>query len=71
MGVLPIKYVDFVKNPIVAMLFMSLIAIGYLYYDNKKVTDNQIKDLQSQVRDLQNENKGLNAKMVEILQKVK
>lgn len=28
-------YKEFLKNPIVAILFMSLFAISYLYFDNK------------------------------------
>ena len=30
---LPISFKDFVKNPIAAISFLSLIAVGYLYFD--------------------------------------
>jgi hypothetical protein len=32
---LPITYKDFLKNPIVGILFLSLSAISFLYVDNK------------------------------------
>lgn len=32
---LPITYKDFIKNPIVGILFLSLSAISFLYVDNK------------------------------------
>jgi hypothetical protein len=32
---LPITYKDFLKNPIVGILFLSLSAISFLYIDNK------------------------------------
>ena len=36
MPVLPvISYKDFLRNPVIGILFLSLIAISYLYIDNK------------------------------------
>jgi len=32
----PVGFKDFVKNPIAAVSFCLLIAVGYLYYDNQK-----------------------------------
>lgn len=32
---LPISYTQFLKNPVVGILFLSLFAISYLYLDNK------------------------------------
>ena len=35
MSVIPISYKDFLKNPVIGILFLSLFAITYLYLDNK------------------------------------
>jgi len=32
---LPISYKDFAKDPVKGLLFIVLLAVGYLYYDNK------------------------------------
>lgn len=66
-----ISFKEFVKNPIVALLFMCLIAIGYLYLDNKSTLTNQIEELQSEVDTLKKEYKELNDKFIKTLQKVK
>lgn len=66
-----IPFKDFVKNPITAMLFMCLIAIGYLYIDNKSTLTNQIEELQEEVIILKKEYKELNDKFILTLQQVK
>jgi uncharacterized membrane protein (DUF106 family) len=71
-GGLPgISFKEFVKNPIVAILFMCLIAIGYLYLDNKTTLTNQVDSLQKEVTELRKDYKELNDKFIETLQKVK
>lgn len=35
MSVIPMSYKDFLKNPVIGILFLSLFAITYLYLDNK------------------------------------
>ena len=50
---------DFLKNPVVALLFMSLLAVGYLYIDNRSTLTKQITTLQKQVQDLQKDYKDL------------
>jgi len=47
---LPIKFKEFVKDPVKGILFLALIAIMYLYIDNKMVYVNQIE---KQVEELQ------------------
>jgi uncharacterized protein YlxW (UPF0749 family) len=69
-GLPTISFKDFVKNPIVALLFMSLMAIGYLYYDNKSTLTSQVKDLQEEVRSLQRDYKQLNDKFIDTLEKI-
>ena len=62
-----ISFKEFVRNPIVALLFMCLMAIGYLYIDNKNTLTDQIVDLREEVDMLKSENKELNQKIIEIL----
>lgn len=71
-SILPsVSFKDFVKNPFVAILFMCLMAIGYLYIDNKTTLTNQIEDLQKEVETLRKDYKELNDKFIITLQKVK
>ena len=62
-----ITFKEFVQNPIVALLFMCLMAIGYLYIDNRNTLTDQIDDLKLEVKDLQEENRKLNEKIIIIL----
>jgi len=64
------SYKDFVKNPIVSLLFICLIAIGYLYVDNRNTLTNQIDSLQEEVKALKKENVILYNKIIEISKKV-
>jgi hypothetical protein len=45
----PIDFKDFAANPVTGLLFFCLIAIGYLYIDNKTTLTNQIENLQEEV----------------------
>jgi len=65
-----VSFGEFVKNPIVALLFMSLMAVGYLYYDNKSTLTNQIEALQEEVKTLQSDYKALNEKLINTLEKI-
>ncbi len=67
----PISYKDFVKNPIVGLLFISLLAIGYLYIDNRTNLTQQIKDLKSEVKNLKEDNQKLYNTIIEIQKKVR
>jgi hypothetical protein len=66
-----ISFKEFLQNPIVALLFMCLMAIGYLYIDNKKNLTDRIEVLQGEVKILKEENKELNSKIIEILTTLK
>ena len=71
MPALPIvSFKEFVKNPIVALLFICLMAIGYLYVDNRKTLTNQISHLQEDIEQLEADYKELNNKFIETLQKI-
>lgn len=65
-----VPFGEFVKNPIVALLFMSLMAVGYLYYDNKSTLTNQIEELQEEVKSLKVDYKNLNEKLISTLEKI-
>jgi hypothetical protein len=64
-----ISFTDFLKNPIVGLLFMCLLAIGYLYVDNKSTLTTQIEELQKEVITLKKDYKELNDKFIEMIQK--
>lgn len=34
---LPVSFIEFAKDPVKGMLFFAIIALGYLYFDNKVV----------------------------------
>jgi hypothetical protein len=64
------SYKDFFRNPIVGLLFMCLLAIGYLYLDNRNTLTEQITRLEEKVKALEGENKMLYNKILEISKKV-
>lgn len=65
-----VSFKEFVKNPIVALLFICLMAIGYLYVDNKTTLTNQISRLEGDIEQLETNYKELNDKFIETLQKI-
>ena len=40
---MPVSFKEFSKDPIKALLFISLVAIGYMYIDSKMMYTNQIE----------------------------
>ena len=50
---------------------MSLIAIGYLYIDNRSTLTAQIEELREEVAVVKADNKALNAKIYEMYEKLK
>lgn len=70
MGLPTLSFKDFLKSPITAMLFMCLIAIGYLYIDNKSTLENQILELQKEVTVLKKEYKELNHKFIATIKEI-
>ena len=66
-GLPTVSFKEFVKNPIVALMFMALMAVGYLYYDNKTTLTNQIDDLQEEVSMLKDDYKKLNEQFIETI----
>lgn len=45
---LPISFKDFAKDPVKGLLFIVLLAVGYLYYDNKASYQAQTKEYKAQ-----------------------
>jgi len=65
-----VNFKDFASNPISGVLLLSLIAIGYLYVDNKTTLTNHIKVLQEEVITLRDDYKKLNNKFIETLKSI-
>ena len=65
-----VSFKEFVKNPIVALLFICLMVIGYLYVDNKTTLTTQIELLRKDLEGVKKDNKSLNAEIRKILLKV-
>ena len=45
---LPISFKDFSKDPVKGLLFIVLLAVGYLYYDNKASYKEQTDEYKAQ-----------------------
>jgi hypothetical protein len=45
---LPISFKDFAKDPVKGLLFIVLLAVGYLYYDNKASYQAQTEEYKAQ-----------------------
>lgn len=46
---LPIDFKDFAKDPVKGLLFIVLLAVGYLYYDNKASYKDQMIEYKEQL----------------------
>ncbi len=64
----------FIKNPIAAVLFLSLVALSYLYFDNRSVYEGiivrheqQIQDLKLELKELRDDYDALNTKFIETI----
>lgn len=68
---LPIKLEEFLKDPIKSILFLTLVAIIYLYVDNKMVYQNQIQKQGQRIEKLETEVKLLQDKLLETTLKIK
>lgn len=66
-----ISFKEFLTSPITALLFMCVMALGYLYVAQTNTLEEQVEDLQKEVHILKEDNKELNAKIIEILSEVK
>ena len=62
----PISFKEFVSDPIKAILFLCLMAIMYLYIDNKMVYKEQIKKDEKRIENLEKKVDVLENKLLEI-----
>jgi len=46
---------EFSKNPVVAMLFIALVAVGYLYWDVQGAYETQINEQRQSIKELKKE----------------
>jgi len=51
----PLSYKEFLRNPIIGILFLSLIAISYLYIDNKTTYKDVIQKQEARIIKLEND----------------
>lgn len=49
----PISFKDFAKDPVKGLLFMVVLAVGYLYMDNRTNYTSQIEKCEKNVTELQ------------------
>jgi hypothetical protein len=66
----PISYIDFLKNPVVGMLFMCLIAISYLYIDNRGVYTGVIEKQEKRITQLERSNQVKDSVIIVITTKI-
>lgn len=64
---MPVSYKEFVKNPIVATLFLALTGIGYLYIDVKGVFENNATKQEQRVDKLEGKNDTLQVELRNVL----
>jgi hypothetical protein len=50
---MPVSYKEFKKDPVKALLFITLSAIGYLYIDNKLNYQDQVETCQTRTVELE------------------
>ena len=50
---MPVSYKEFKKDPVKALLFITLSAIGYLYIDNKMNYQGQVETCQTRTVELE------------------
>ena len=67
---LPITFKEYAKDPVKAVSFLALVAIMYLYVDNKMVYKEQIKKQEERVIILEDKVEKLQNKLIEISQKI-
>ena len=72
-----ISFKEFSKNPIIAVLFLAILGVGYLYLHNEKKSvaaiqrlEGEIAEMKIEIRNLRAENKRLNEAFIETLEKL-
>jgi len=60
---MPVSYKDFAKDPVKALLFITLSAIGYLYIDNKMNYQDQVDNCYTKTEVLEEKVETMNTQM--------
>ena len=68
---LPVSFKEFAKDPIKAIMFLSVVAIMYLYIDNKLVYKNQIDKQEERIEKLEMQVEVLQDKLLKTINTIK
>jgi hypothetical protein len=67
---LALQFKEFVKNPVLAFTFLALLAVSYLYLDNKMVYESQITRQEQRIDKLEKDVQVLQEKLLECVASV-
>lgn len=68
---LPISFKDFSKDPVKGLLFIVLLAVGYLYLDNKSTYKDQLAEYKEQYTECGTKVEALEKKLDERTEKLR
>jgi hypothetical protein len=68
---LPISFKDFAKDPVKGLLFIVLLAVGYLYIDNKSSYQAQTEEYKAQYNECGTKVEALEKKLDEKTEKLR
>lgn len=68
---LPISFKDFAKDPVKGLLFIVLLAVGYLYLDNKSTYKDQLAEYKEQYTECGSKVEALEKKLDERTEKLR
>lgn len=68
---LPISFKDFAKDPVKGLLFIVLLAVGYLYLDNKSTYKDQLAEYKEQYTECGGKVEALEKKLDERTKKLR
>ena len=66
-----ITFKEFASNPIVALMFLSLMATATLWYQNTSTLEAHIAEYKNEIKILKQDNKELRDKYIEVLTELK
>jgi len=68
---LPIGFKEFVKEPVKAVLFLALVAVIFLYIENRTTYKNQIDSQEERIEKLEEQVSELQDKLIDCLNESK
>ena len=68
---LPIDFKDFTKDPVKGLLFIVILAVGYLYFDNKSSYKEQMSEYKEQYTSCESKVETLEKKLDEKTEKLR